>query len=92
MKEAIVNFLLLRVQNIIEPIYWALLISWMAFVFITLQSIWGRKITASAKVFWSAVVVLLPVIGLYPYLIYSFITADYTALERFGFFKKGKES
>jgi len=88
MKDAALNFFQLDVQNMIDPIYWALLIAWLGLVATTFASVWGRRLSAVGKIFWSCVILFLPILGLYFYLFYCLFAADYSALERFGLFRR----
>lgn len=88
MREAAENFFLLKVQNLIDPIYWAIVFAWLGLVVTSLASIWGRAMGSAMKVVWSAIVLLLPLVGLYIYLFYCLFAADYAAFERFGFFRR----
>lgn len=88
MREAALNFLQLKVQNLIDPIYWAIVFAWLGLVVTSLASIWGRAMNSALKLFWSAIVLFLPLVGLYIYLFYCLFAADYSAFERFGFFRR----
>lgn len=88
MREAVQNFLRLEVQNMIDPIYWAVVLAWLGLLITSLSSIWGRTLHTSLKVLWSAIVLFVPLVGLYIYLFYCLFTADRSAFERFGFFTR----
>lgn len=88
MKEAAINFLQLKVHNMIDPLYWALVFAWIGLLVTSLASIWGRQMRGVAKLMWSAIILFLPLVGLYIYLFYCLFAADYSAFERFGFFRR----
>lgn len=91
MRDAAQNFFKLEVQNLIEPIFWALGLAWLVLILTTLASVWGRKMSVAGKAFWSLVVLGLPVAGLYFYLFFCLFAADYSSLERFGLFRKNAQ-
>lgn len=89
MRDSITNFFLFRIQNVIEPVYWAMLLAWLGLLAVSLHSIWSRQALGMyGKLAWSVALVALPLVGLYLYLFYSLAVADYSAFERFGFFKR----
>ncbi|MEZ0386813.1 MAG: hypothetical protein ACAI34_07095 [Verrucomicrobium sp.] len=88
MKEAAINFLQLKVHNMIDSVYWAIVFAWLGLVCMSLLSIWGRASSGVVKLIWSAIILFLPLVGLYIYLFYCLFAADFSAFERFGFFRK----
>lgn len=84
MRDAISNFIGLNPQNIIEPIYWVLILGWIVFVAATVQSVLSQPMGAFGKFCWTAIVIFAPGIGIFLYLLYCLFAADYGFLERFG--------
>lgn len=84
MRDAIINFVGLNPQNIIEPLYWMLAAGWLVFVCTTIFSILSRRIRGIYKVLWIVLVIFAPGAGILLYLLYSLFAADYSFLERFG--------
>lgn len=84
MRDALFNFIGLKPQNVIEPLYWLLAVGWIVFVFTAIQSILSRRMGALWKAFWILLVAAVPGAGLFVYLVFCLFTADYSFLERFG--------
>jgi hypothetical protein len=84
MRDALFNFIGLKPQNVIEPLYWLLAAGWVVFVFTAIQSILSRRMGALWKAFWILLVTAVPGAGLFVYLVFCLLTADYSFLERFG--------
>lgn len=77
MKTTILRFFTFEVMNIHPMIYWGLLVVWCLMLVATFASIGSQAMSPLAKLFWSCVV-LVPIVGLFLYLIFCLTRVDYS--------------
>ncbi len=81
MLRTIVNWLRLDAQNFIAEVWWAALILWIALVVMGIVDVSTNVLGRGAKIAWVAVIVLIPLAGLFAYSLLSLARADYHMLE-----------
>lgn len=83
MKTAITNFLTLNVMSSHPVVYVGLAGVWLVILIASFVSVRSLPVSTAAKVFWLAVILLLPVVGLGLYCFYCLCRADWGFLEIF---------
>jgi uncharacterized membrane protein YhaH (DUF805 family) len=78
MQEIILRFLRLEAINDHPVIYIGLAVCWATLVIVTLFSIRAQRLSGAAMAVWTAVVILIPVAGLFCYLILCLFAADWS--------------
>ena len=91
MREILIRFLSFEALNLIPEIYFALAAIWILIVATTLASIFSQQIHLTAKLFWVAMVVALPIGGAFFYTIFCLFRADYSYLQQMGLFLPGNK-
>ena len=89
MRTTIVNFLTFEALNVIPAIYWILVGVYAALLLVTFWSIWSTGLTkAPARVFWSFLVLCLPLAGMYLYSFFCLARSDLSPLRQIGIVKR----
>ncbi len=84
------NFLFLRIITETETHQWLLLAIWCALVVIGLWSLFSQPMDLVPRMLWLALIVLLPVIGLFCYSLRCFFVAEWELLRQLGFGSRTK--
>lgn len=75
------NWLRLDAQNFIAEVWYAALILWIALVILGILSVGTHTLTKKSKIIWIAVIVALPLVGLFAYCIFCLTRVEYHMLE-----------
>lgn len=81
MRETIVRFFLIQPLNHHPLVYWGLLAVWLIMVGNCISSLRSQPMSLAAKWTWFLLIVLIPIIGMFFYLLLCLIKADYTFLK-----------
>ncbi len=81
MRETIVRFFLIQPLNHHPLVYWGLLAVWLLMVGNCIASLRSQPMSLAAKWTWFLLIVLIPIIGMFFYLLLCLIKADYTFLK-----------
>ena len=81
MINTVINWLKLDAQNFIAEVWWAALILWVVLVAVGISDIATNTLTTTSKAIWIAIVVLLPMAGLFAYCLFCLTRVDYHWLE-----------
>lgn len=81
MRETIIRFFTIQPLNEHPLIYWGLLVAWLILLGATMASIRVQPISLTMRWVWLVLVVLVPVVGMYLYLIRCLICADYSFMK-----------
>ena len=84
MREALLNFLTLEPQNINSEILIALAALYGLLLVGFFYSISSLAVSRLSKVLLFVFVTCVPIVGMYIYLVFCFLRADYGFLARFG--------
>jgi len=91
MKEVIIRFATLNVQNVISYVYVAIFVVWLTMVLSALMSLRSQEIAFRWKLIWAALIIVLPIVGMAGYAIFCLVRADYPTLHQMGLFRKNPE-
>lgn len=81
MIRTFTNWLRLDAQNFIAEVWYAALLLWLALVALGILSVGTHNLTRGMKIAWTAVIVLLPLFGLFAYCVFCLTRVDYHMLE-----------
>lgn len=84
MERFISRFFSLEAVTIIPEVYWGLLAVFVLLLGVSVASVLSQPFGAGGKVLWIAVLVLLPLLGLWIYAARCVIFADYSFLRDWG--------
>ena len=90
MREILFKWIKLDAQTIIPEVWYVVGVLWLCVVIIGLISIKSQAMASSVKLRWSALIVLVPFIGMLAYCVYCLTKVDYHMLEFLMVKKKGK--
>ena len=76
MIQLVLRFLTFNAQNLIPEVWVILVVLWVGLVFFSVTSVVSLNISASGKVFWLALIVILPIFGLFIYCIRCIIRSE----------------
>jgi len=91
MKEVIIRFATLNVQNVISYVYVAIVAVWLTMVLSAMMSLRSQELAFRWKLIWALAIVLLPILGMAAYVIFCLVRAEYPTLHQMGFFRKQRE-
>lgn len=77
MFEVVLRLFTLQAISVHPMIYWGMGVVWVAMLLATWSSIKGLPVSAGRRWFWLLLVVLVPIVGLFLYLMRCLVTADY---------------
>jgi hypothetical protein len=83
MKDFIKNLIHFEPQNLVPEMIVAAALVWMGVVGLSLLSVFSQRARLGIKVFWTAAIIGLPLVGLFAYCIYAFFKLDLTSLAGF---------
>jgi Flp pilus assembly pilin Flp len=81
MIQTITNWLRLDAQNYITEVWYAVLILWVALVIIGILSVVSNTLTNQSKTMWIALILCVPLAGLFAYCIFCLTRVEYHLLE-----------
>jgi len=81
MRETLVRFFLIQPLNQHPLVYWGILAVWLVMIGNCVASLRRQPMSLAAKWTWFLFIVLLPIIGMFFYLLRCLIKADYTFLK-----------
>ena len=88
MRTTILNLLSLNALNVIGTVYALLAFIYFVLVLTNLWSIWSTGATQTSSRFaWTLVVIVLPVVGMYCYGLWSLTRSDLSSLRQIGLLK-----
>lgn len=87
----LLKFLFLNIVTVTDGQRNILLGIWAVMVFLGLWSIVTAGWKTWAKVAWSLLVVLVPILGLFVYVVACLLTAEWELLKQMGFFSRSKK-
>lgn len=86
------NFLFLRLVTITDGQLWILAVIWAGFVVLGLWSIFSAPRPLAAKIFWSLIIICLPIVGLLAYVLACLLTSEWELLQQMGFFSRSRKT
>ena len=92
MRVIFSRFLNLSAQNVTEEIFWVLGLIYFVALVVVLFGIWGLSIRTSAKVAWTLLTIVLPVVGPALFCVRCLFKADYSFLQQFGMKSSSKKT
>ncbi len=81
MRETIVRFFLIQPLNEHPLVYWGILTVWLIMIGNCIASLRAQPMSLAAKWTWFLLIVLIPIIGMFFYLLLCLIKADYSFLK-----------
>lgn len=84
MYQAFTHFLTLTALNTAVEVYYGLALAWLLFLGTGISSVLSSRGALRLKLFWMALIIGLPVIGLFAYCVVCILCADYGFLKLFG--------
>ena len=84
MERFVSRLFSLEAVTIIPEVYWGLLAVFVVLLVASISSVMGQSIGGGAKVAWMAVLLLLPLLGLWIYALRCVVFADYSFLRDWG--------
>lgn len=81
MRDAIMRFLAINPLNDHPMIYWGMIVVWLVLVLTCFFSIRSLRIGLGARWAWFSLVLCVPVLGMFIYLVWCLIKADYSFLK-----------
>jgi|GEM_PF-1594008 len=88
MRQAITNFLTLNPQNLPSDVYLALAVGYAFLMFLFTLDVITKLKGIPVKIIWLFLIYLVPILGMYAYVLYSLLKVEYKFMERFHFGKK----
>lgn len=82
MRTVIQRFLSFNAENVASEVYWAMGLIYLIFLAAAISSLVQSE--NRAKLAWLFALVCMPVFGLYLYIFWTLVRADYSFLSRFG--------
>lgn len=86
--QAFKSFLFLHIITVSDAIFFVLAGVWFVLVVLGLWSVFSSPKTPFARVAWSLLIILVPIIGLFFYSAVCLFSADWGILTQMGFFSR----
>ena len=90
MRLVITRLLSLSAENVSEEVLWALILVYVILLLVSLTSVWSMARSIGAKVAWTLLLALVPVVGMGFYCLSILVSSDFIFLKRFGFGSRAK--
>lgn len=84
MERFFKRLLSMEAVTVIPEVYWGLLVVFIIFLLVSAASVISQPFGAGMKALWLAVLLLLPLLGLWIYSLRCIIFADYSFLRDWG--------
>ena len=88
MTQVLINLLKLKALSTSAEVYLGLFAVWVLMLLAGLGSVFSRRRSGFFTVFWTIVLVCLPVVGMFLYCVASLFLADYSSLKVLGLGRK----
>lgn len=85
------KFLFLNIVTVTETHRYILLGIWGILVLLGLWSVYSSAWKSWARVAWTLLIVLVPIVGLFLYVVACLLTAEWELLKQMGFFSRSKK-
>lgn len=83
MRGIITRFFTMDVLNIHPAVYWGLALIWVILLVAAISSLRSLRESGKVKVFWLAIILLIPIVGMAIYCIRCLVKADWSGLKPF---------
>lgn len=87
----LLKFLFLNIVTVSDGLRPILLGIWALLVLLGLWSVVGGAWKTWAKVAWSLLIIFVPILGLFVYVVTCLFTAEWELLKQLGFFSRSKK-
>ncbi len=86
------NFIFLRLVTITDGQKWLLAGIWVFLVVLGLWSIFSTPRSVVVKIFWSLIIICLPIVGLLAYVLACLLSGEWDLLQQMGFFSRSRKT